>query len=89
MANTIGNLQNKNRQAEILVEQERSLSHDKDVKSNTTDNYIDTVCFQYRELYKNYKGLITENPSINSSSYAHYALPGSAKGNIDQCYQPE
>lgn len=47
--------------------------------------HVDTICGEYRKLYSAYEALSVQSPSASGSGYA---LPGSAKGEIDTCYQP-
>lgn len=52
---------------------------------NTKENYTDTICAEYRKLYAAYTQAITHTTDPASTQYA---IPGSAKGDIDPCYQP-
>ncbi len=47
-------------------------------------DYTTTICGEYRKLYDAYKKL-----SVSTSTTNGYALPGSAKGEVDECYQPQ
>jgi uncharacterized protein HemX len=66
-----------------LIEDQRLLLSQKDTQANTTANYTDTICAEYRKLYQAYTALQTQHPSSTTG----YALPGSAKGTVDSCYQ--
>lgn len=54
----------------------------KDNNYNAQAGYIDTVCGEYRKLYRAYKDLAAKN-HVGMS----YAIPGSAKGEVDECYR--
>lgn len=80
------NLHAKNQSNDALIKGKDALLESKDMQSNESANYTDTICAEYRKLYQAYTTLRSQHPSVNGSSYA---LPGSAKGQVDECYQPE
>jgi hypothetical protein len=69
--------------AALVIAKDKEL-REKDAQANTTANYIDTICAEYRKLYGAYTDLRAQNPSAGSVGYSR---PGAAKGEIDQCYQ--
>jgi hypothetical protein len=57
-----------------------------DTQINNLNSYNTTICAEYQKLYAAYKDVVAKaNPPLTTS----YALPGSAKGDVDQCYQPQ
>jgi hypothetical protein len=77
--------------AGILFMQNRVLE-DRIVKSNQQisnlqaevqrqEDSIDVYCGEYRNLFASYKQL-----SNSTQQTVSYAIPGSAKGNVDECY---
>jgi hypothetical protein len=80
------NLHTKNLSDDILIKGKDVLLEDKDTQSNESANYTDTICAEYRKLYQAYTSLRSQHPSTSGRDYA---LPGSAKGEVDECYQPE
>jgi hypothetical protein len=80
------NLHTKNKSESAVAQANAALLSEKDVESNKSANYTETICAEYRKLYQAYKTLATQNPPDIGIGYA---LPGSAKGEIDQCYQLE
>jgi uncharacterized membrane protein affecting hemolysin expression len=56
-----------------------------DAKAHENDNYIDTICAEYRKLYESDRVLRYPNHT-NVDKYI--GLPGSASGQIDKCYLP-
>ncbi len=75
-------LQSKDR----IIEANSTLIREKAVDTNETANYIETICGEYRKLYQSYREARYPDPS---SVDKHIGLPGSAKGQIDECYLPE
>jgi hypothetical protein len=73
------------RQANTIIDNQVKSLRQSNSDTNKTSNYIETVCAEYRKLYGAYSDLRMQYPSSGAS----YAIPGSAKGNIDECYQPE
>lgn len=76
------NLQSKDR----LIENSSVLLREKEADANKTASYIDTICAEYRKLYQSYREVRYPDPT-GVDKYA--GLPGSAKGQIDECYLPE
>jgi hypothetical protein len=58
----------------------------KDAQLSELTNYNATICGEYRKLYSAYKEAVAQTPPVNAFGYA---LPGSAKGDVDECYRPE
>ena len=54
--------------------------------SNEAQNYIATICAEYRKLYQSYREAAYPDPSKVDK---YIGLPGSATGQIDECYLPE
>lgn len=78
------NLRTENQQNKATMAAEDKILQQKDTDSNETANYTETICAEYRKLYQAYTNLRSQTPAVAES----YALPGSAKGQIDECYQP-
>lgn len=53
---------------------------------NEKDEYIDTICAEYRKLYQSDRAL-RYSDQLNIDKYI--GLPGSASGRIDKCYLPQ
>ena len=47
--------------------------------------YNQTICAEYQKLYQSYENLYSTKPV--DSSFESYVRPGSAKGQIDPCYE--
>ena len=58
----------------------------KDNELNEMTSYNDTICGEYRKLYSAYNDLLGQGHFVGGSGYA---LPGSAKGEVDECYRPQ
>lgn len=77
----------QNLQAKGRVVENTSASLMKKVEDeHKTINYIDTICAEYRKLYQSYRELRYPDPT-GVDKYA--GLPGSARGQIDECYLPD
>ncbi len=71
---------------DTVIENNSALLRKKEVDANTTANYIETICAEYRKLYQSYREVRYSDPA-SVDKYA--GLPGSAKGQIDECYLPD
>lgn len=76
------NLQTKDR----LIENNSALLREKEREANKTATYIETICAEYRKLYRSYREARFPDPA---SVDKYVGLPGSAKGQIDDCYLPD
>lgn len=79
-------LQQKLQSKERIIEANSALLREEAVDTNETANYIETICAEYRKLYQSYREARYPDPS---SVDKHIGLPGSAKGQIDECYLPD
>jgi hypothetical protein len=69
-----------------LIKNEGALLQKKETDANTTANYIETICAEYRKLYASYRQTRYPDPTKVDK---YIDLPGSAKGQIDKCYLPD
>ncbi len=69
-----------------LIESQAAQLQEKDKKAGETAAYIETICAEYRKLYQSYREARYPDPS---SVDKYIGLPGSAKGQIDECYLPD
>lgn len=75
-------LQSKDR----LIEASNASLREKEIEADKTASYVETICVEYRKLYQSYRE--ARYPDLSSAD-KHIGLPGSAKGQIDECYLPE
>ncbi len=85
MGSYAASLHAKNKRNDTVAKANGVLLQEKDMQTNKTANYVEAVCAEYRKLYSAYSDLRSQQPSAG----AGYALPGSAKGEVDECYRPE
>ncbi|MET1033490.1 MAG: hypothetical protein ABWX94_03245 [Candidatus Saccharimonadales bacterium] len=79
-------LRTENRRNQALIEDQRTLLQNKDTDSNVSSNYVETICSEYRKLYASYRELrYPDQTKVDK----YIGLPGSAKGQIDDCYLPD
>ena len=74
------------RQANTYLTKSNTLLKEHQANASETANYIETICAEYRTLYKSYRELrYPDSANVDK----HIGLPGSAKGQIDPCYLPD
>jgi len=69
-----------------VIQSQAASLNEKTVNANDTLEYIDTICGEYRKLYQSYRAARYPDPN---SVDKYVGLPGSAKGQIDDCYLPQ